>query len=538
MLLLLLMYISPLVATALFWHAHRATGGKAAWEVLQSASDGRSAHIRPAAAALVFAAVLVAAAVGAGGGVAFVIGLVVAVLAAAVAYADSDAALEKAVADSGTLTTTGLWTESLAIALAPAALATGCVGALAWFFADPAGAAVLAAFAAGVSAGALFIGMTFGAVVPGADAAPGTSSASVRLAVTLSATTALHSHLPAVVAALMVAATAEPETLLPLGGLLAETETLRSELLLLPIAISVLSPAVALLAGRFVSSLLKRRGATSLFDLERLAAALAVLLIVALVMASGLAWVVAGAFTVGVAARQLAVVADEASSGSLRVGRRTAPSLLPVLLSAVALAGGEYLAGWYGVALAALGMTATFTSAAACAVARELSAVPGAATGLPSRADLDVAEATVTVTTTLALLVAIAPVLVAESAHRDMALVLMATASPALLLGVLAGAACAATVSDRYAEFDDESDAVSKASRAVVVAAAAPVLAGMVLGAGAAVGVALGFMAWAAASTPLASGPASPRDRLPRSVLLAWGRTMAFAALVGVPLMS
>jgi len=539
-LLLLLMYLAPLVATALFWHAHRATGGKAAWEVLQSAMDGRSAHARPVAGALLFAVVLVAAAVGVRGGVAFVAGVVVAVFAAALAYADSDATLENAGAQPGILTTIHVWSESSSIALAPAALATGCVGALAWFFADPAGVVVLAAFAAGASTGALFIAMTLGAGGSRADAAPGTPAASVRMTVTSSATAALHSHLPAVAAALMVAATAEPEALLSLGGLLAESETLRSELLLLPIAISILSPVVAVLARPLVSSLLERRETASLYDVERLAAVLACLVMVGLVMASGLAWAVAAAFAVGVAARQLAVVADEASSRSIRAGRRTTPSLVPALLSAGAVALGEYLAGWYGITLAALGMTATFASAAACSIARELSALPNDPATLPSSLDLDVAEATVTVTTTLALLVAMAPVLVAESAHRGAALMLMATASPALLLGVVAGAVCAATFSDRYAESDDESDAVSQASRAVAVAAGAPVLAGILLGAGAAVGVALGFMAWAAASAPLASGPGDPassRDRMPRSVLLAWGRTMALATLVGVPIM-
>jgi len=530
------MYLAPFVAMALYWHAHRGVGDASGWSTLQAAAVGRSAYARPVAGALLFAAVVVTGAVGVRGGVAFVAGAALTVFAAALVYSASAAAMENAKENPESGAAARIWSDACAIALAPAALATGCVGALAWFFADPSGAVVLAAFAAGSSAGALLLGMTLSVTGPVPETVTADAgAAATRSTLASSATAVMHSHLPAIAASLMVASTAEPETLLSLGGLLAETETLRSELLLLPIAVSILSPLLALLVGPLFSSLLERRRETSLFDVERLAAALACLAVLALVLASGLAWVVAAAFVTGVVARQLALVADESSVRSVPAGRHESPSLLPALVSVAALACGEQLAGWYGMTLVALGMTATFASAAACATARDL-----ATTTSMTRAELGAADATVSLTTTLALLVAMAPVLVADVAHRGAALTLMATASPALLLGAVVGAAAAATLSERYAESDNEGDAVSKASQAVVVAAGAPALAGILLGAGAAVGVVLGFVAWAAAAAPLAgarSDGSPSRDRMPRSLMLAWGRTMAIAALVGIPIM-
>jgi hypothetical protein len=81
---------------------------------------------------------------------------------------------------------------------------------------------------------------------------------------------------------------------------------------------------------------------------------------------------------------------------------------------------------------------------------------------------------------------------------------------------------------------------VRQAAEAVAIAAGLPVLAGVSFGGGAAVGIALGFAAWAVASAPAVSmedASGTSRSRMPESVLLAWGRTMALAALVGAPLM-
>lgn len=522
------MYVAPLIALALYWQAQRSAQGPTAWQTLASVVEGRTSYLRPVGAAFLFATVAFSAAVGVRGGVAFFVGCAMAVFAAALSYVAPKPPTE--VGADGLTSAAGIWSQATSIALAPAALSAGCIGALAWFFADPSGVVVMAAFAAGTSAGALFLGLSI--VEPEVAIFPERDT-SMQRALSRSATGALHSHLPAVAAVLMVAATAEPEALLSLGGLLAETETLRSELMLLPIGISVLSPVLTLIASPFVASLLERRRFVALFDVERIAAMLAGFMIVTVVMMSGLAWAVAASFAVGIVARQLAVVADEIASRSVR---RTVGMFVPAALAAGAVVGSEHLAGAYGVALAALGATATFASAAACATARELSSAKNLLASRPG----DVADSTVTVITTLALLVAIAPVAVAESMRRGDPWMMVATAAPVLLFGVLAGSACASALADRYARSDDEAEAVSKASRAVAIAIGAPVLAGIALGAGAAVGVALGFMAWAAASAPLAAGSGgdtSTREGMPRTMLLAWGRTMALAALVGVPIM-
>src|SRR6185369_4118364 len=116
----------------------------------------------------------------------------------------------------------------------------------------------------------------------------------------------MQAHLAAVAAALLIAATAEPESLLWLGGLLAETETLRSELLLLPIAITLIVPMVAAAAGPLLAGMLERRGPTALPSVERTAAVATTLAVLALVPLCGLAGSVAAAFACGAAARQLA----------------------------------------------------------------------------------------------------------------------------------------------------------------------------------------------------------------------------------------
>lgn len=77
------------------------------------------------------------------------------------------------------------------------------------------------------------------------------------------------------------------------------------------------------------------------------------------------------------------------------------------------------------------------------------------------------------------------------------------------------------------------------AALAVVATVALPALAGMLFGSGAAFGAALGFAAWAAATSPSPS-PAEGEDAstMRRGLTLAWARTMALAALVVVPLMN
>jgi hypothetical protein len=536
-LLLLVMYLSPVIGLSLYWYAQRTSSGETAWETLAAATAGRAGLLRPVLGAFAFAAAVVAIATGARGGVAFLFGALTAAVAVALASSTGLAAMQdEDEAQVGVLPT---WADASTLATSIGAVAVGAIGAIAWFFADPAGAVVLAAFAAGASSAALFV-----AIVVGTSDEPdrgegllALAASMRRRALSVSATASLHSHLAALAAVLMIAATGEPESLLALGGLLAETETLRSELLLLPIAVSVLAPIVALLAAPVLSALGPRRGEASLYDLERAAAVLSAVLMVALVSMSGLSWAIAGAFTVGLGARQLANVADEARSRRYSAGSPVAPSLAPAFVSAVALLLGDHLAGWYGMTLVALGMTATFVSAAACAATRELSALTGRG---QAPTELSIGEATATVAATLALLVASAPVIAVFSAQRGEVLTLVATAAPALLLGAVAGASAAQAFSRRYAEAGDESEAVRHAAEAVVIAVGFPALAGVCFGGGAAVGVALGFAAWAAASAPVVSGEeasGTPRTRMPDSVLLAWGRTMALAALVGAPLM-
>jgi hypothetical protein len=536
-LLLLVMYLSPVIAASLYWYAQRTSSGPTVWETLASAAQGRGALLRPTAGAFAFAAAVAALGAGARGGVAFVLGVVVAAVAAALASSTGHAAMQDE--DDGEAAALPTWADASTLATSIAAVAVGAIGALAWFFADPAGTIVLAAFAAGVSSAGLFV-----AIVIGTSEAPGHgegllahAASERRRALVVSTTAALHSHLPALAAALLLAATAEPESLLPLGGLLAETETLRSELLLIPIAVTVLAPIVALLASPVLSSLGPRRGEASLFDLERAAAVLSALTMALLVGVSGLSWAIAGGFAAGLVARQLAIAADESRSRRYSAGRPTAPSLAPALVAAGALLVGDYLAGWYGMALVALGMTATYVSSAAGAATRELSALTGRG---QAPAELSLGEAAATIAATLALLVACAPAIALFSAQRGEVLTLVATASPALLLGGVAGAAVAQALSRRYADPAGEGEAARGAAEAVAIAIGLPALAGVCFGGGAAVGVALGFAAWAAASAPVESNEGAsglPRTRMPESVLLAWARTMALAALVGVPLM-
>lgn len=546
MLILLLLYLAPVLATALFWHAQRTHEGPGAWDSLVSGIRGRGVHARAVVGALFLAVAVVTAEAGPRGAAAFLLGVLLSVQLSALAHAASGM-LERAMDDDPS-TTADLWTASFGAAQAPAALAAGVLAVLAWFFGDPAGAVVLLTFVTGVAAGALFLGMVLGAPVepremPGTlrDAGPATERGRFRRGVVSAATGPVHLHLPAVAAALLIAATAEPESLLYLGGLMAETETLRSELLLVPIAVCVLSPVLAFVGGPLFGRVLEHRAAVSLFWMERLAAVLAGLVVVALVLASGLAWVVGAAFVVGLAARQLAVAADELATRTRRYAALTTPSLAPALLSAAAVACGDHLAGTFGVALVALGMTATFASSAAAATAWETSGNRGVVDDRAAGRPNALCESTAGVTVGLALLAAVAPVLLADASHRGLAVALVVTAAPALLVGVVAGAACAATASRRFARPDSEAEAVGHASRAVVLAFGVPALAGMLLGAGAAVGAALGFVAWATADRCITGGPGQEEDgavAMPGALVSAWGRTMALATVVGVPLMN
>ena len=268
--------------------------------------------------------------------------------------------------------------------------------------------------------------------------------------------------------------------------------------------------------------------------------------VAAVVLLGGLSWTLAGAVAVGLAARQFALLADE---GALRASRAArvlpgGPAMLPAVVAALALAAGERMAGVYGIALVALGMTATFASAAACGVSRALFAARHRLPVQASAAGASSADAATSLAVTLALLVASGPVLVAESVRRGLVVDLVVSAAPALLLGTVVGAAAAASWSSRLAMAGDEGDAVRRAALSVAATAVVPALAGFGFGSGAAFGVALGFTAWAAASSPTATRTGNVEDdrpveeaRLRRSVMLAWARTMALAALVAAPLM-
>lgn len=497
--LLLVLYLAPVLAAVLFWRAARRLPDVSVWRTLVAACEGRGALARSLAGAAVVATAVAALGTGPGGALAFLLGAALVALTSALA-ASVARSEDAAQPDSG---------ATLAQALSAASV--GALGALAWFFADPAGIEVLAAFAAGSSSAALFLAMS-----PGVREAVAQAGAPIP------------SHLAAVAAATMVAATAEPDALLPLGGLLAETETLRSELLLLPIAVTVISPLVAAGAAMAATAPGGRGLADVLAALERWTALLSAVVMLLLVGVSGLAWSVAAAFAIGLAARQSAVLLEEFAERSRFRTRKDTPPLATSLVSAAAIVCGERLAAGYGATLVALGMTAGFASAAAAAATRAMASTDRTAPG----AGVDPVETAATVATGLALLVAASPALVSAGAQHGIAPSFFATAAPALLAGVLAGAVCAAAAA-RMAAPEDDADAVASASRAVAIAAALPAAVGMSLGAGAAVGVAMGFLAWSAAS---AAG--EDDARLPRPVLLAWGRTMAISLLVAVPILS
>ena len=536
------MYLSPFVAVALFWRSQSVTanlagdapdGGPTAWSVLKDALSGRVALLRPVAAAAVASVLLVMAAEGFAAGVAFAAGAAFAVVFAVLARASMLSAVAHGVAEGSNAD----WAEGSGIALGLASLVAGGVGAFAWFFADPSGAIVLVAFLLGASSAGLFVALTGGAPADESSAASYSPNLRSIEASIWSAPAPMHVAVAAVASALMVASTAEPGTIVGFGSPGVEPETLRSELLLLPVTITLVSPVVAMLTA----TLVRRAGTGEYFLAERVAALLTAFVVVAVVLAGGLSTAVSGALLAGLAARQALLLRDEQALRARRSGRviRGGSSFLPAFVAAVAVGGGFREAGAYGVALVALGMSATYATASACGIARDLHAIRAR---LPRRAgagDAGAGDTAGSLAATLALLVASGPVLVAESLHRGMPVDLAVTAAPSLLLGAVVGAAAAGQWSQGLLGAATEQETVRMAALAVVATVALPALAGMLFGSGAAFGAALGFAAWAAATSPSPS-PAEGEDAstMRRGLTLAWARTMALAALVVVPLMN
>jgi hypothetical protein len=518
--LLLTMYLAPFVALALFLRARSrwASAGGAfaatdsaesgAWQTLRAAAAPRLGLATPVVASFALGVAVAWCAAGLSGAIVFSVGVLVSAFAAALVHAGRVAADGQEVRLR--------WNRSVALAQTLAAIQAGSLGALAWFFADPAGAIVLVVFAAGASATLLFVRVA----APSPDAESGAESPS--------AAWAMSSHLAAFAAAVMVAACAEAESLLPLGGLLAETETLRSELLLLPIAITLLSPLASAVAGPLAPRLFARSDDAGSFALERIAAVAMAVFLLGLVHWSGLSSSVAWTLLIGLAARQVAGLADEAAfrGGAGSYGIRSGTSAMPAIIAALAMLAGHGLAGIYGIALVALGMTSTFVAAGSAGNLRG----PAGASPLAN------ANATTAVAATLAVVAALAPVLAVASLRGGDALpsnLSDTLAAPALLAGVLAGAASAGSLSIRLSAGNGEDDRVRNAARVVAAAVLLPLLTSTVAGSAAASGMVLGFVAWAAASRVARRGP----DGFGRPVLLAWGRVMALFALMSAPLM-
>ena len=463
---LLLMYLSPLLAVTFYWRARRTMAAGATGVVdadvsvftlpdaLRLMVEGRAALVRPVIFAAGFCGVLVACAtsVPAFGG--FLLGSGVAVFTAVLSYS---AVLEygpgpSAAEDEFPPSEASGYASALAIALA--SVLAGGVGTLSWFFADPSGALVLASFAMGGSAGALFASLVLAASPHQEDVVPLSSrllsESGGREMARLALTGGLQSHLAALAATLLVAASARPETLLRLGGLGAESETLRSELLVFPIALTVLLPVWVALTSMLSGSLFSGMASRRTFSTERIDALLWSALVVSMAQVAGLSWNVSGAFVVGVLARQLAGLANVGRKQSWDVLSRDVPSAVPALVACGALLAGAHLADEYGVALAALGMTTAHGISTASFAARQFSEISVSSQRL-WRHDSNVPSTSADVAVVLALLVAAAPVLSSEAIHRGVVLSLWTTAAPALLLGVIVGAASASVASRRCA---------------------------------------------------------------------------------------
>jgi hypothetical protein len=540
-----MLYLAPFLSLALFWRARamgsgpvpagterEASDGPGMVEVTRSALAGRLPLARPVGGGLLVIAILVGAAAGPAAASWTLAGAIFGVLGAALGRSSALAAGKR----SGGEEEDVVWVEACALALGLSSMSAGAIGGAAWFFADPSGVVVLAAFLLGASCSVLFL--DFATARLGETEADEASPSGTQVGFASLLPAPLPCHFATVAAALLVAATAEPESILGLGGLLAETETLRSELILLPVAVTLLSPLVAALTSPLTSRLPRRGGAGEFFDSERAAAVAMAVGLLAVVLLAGLAWSVSGALLIGLGARQLVLCSDERALRARRAGRvvRRAPSAGSALVAAVALAAGAQLAGGYGLALVALGMTATFASASACALARELFELRARRYPYPHRLPCESAEAAETtgsLAATMSLLVASGPVLVAESVQRGMVVDLVVAASPALLLASVVAAAAAGHWSLRLAELSDEHAGLRGAVQAVAATVALPALAAAVFGAGAAFGVALGWAAWAA------TAPALPPEGVGRpagACGMAWARTMAMAALVCAPL--
>lgn len=506
MLLLLVLYASPFLAVLLFWRTQRTVLALPApveaeagspWTTLRTAMTARIDLVRPGLGAFAALAALAALSAGAAAGVSVLVG---AAMTGVVTALGSVARTPVASAMGGAQA----WKDSLAAAVAEAAVVCGGIGVLALFFADPSGAPVLAAFALGAATAALFADIVVGATSSG--------GATTFLA-------PLRSHLATFCAALAMAATAPAEELLPLGGLLAETETLRSELLLLPVALVVLSPLVAAASSPLVAMLVDRKGVAGVDGAGRLATLLATVAMALVVSLTGLSWNLLLAYSVGLAAREAVFALETVTARASRLAGGP-PAMLAPMAAAIAFCAAAEVAGGYGVAVAASAMTTTWVSSAASAAVSRALGEPAHDVAGAASADFSAA---------LALLVATASAVVTQCARDGLAVEQVVVFAPSLLAGAVGGAAFGASLAGRFAEVEDEREAVAAASRAVVATAAAP-LVGVILGPGGAVGVALGVLAAAAASSrpgPSRGGP----------VALAWATTAAMATLVAVPLM-
>lgn len=580
------MYLAPLVAVLSWWWSRpRAVAGA----VEDFAGGGASRLLREVVveagglrlsvlAAFAAASLVPGAAIGLGGLLVFLAGVMLSAVVAATVVARAGEVADRAVAafsGGGSVDLLReLWSDTSSIALAVSASMTGAVGALAWFFADPAGAVMIGAFSAGTTAGALFL------VVSGVsrwtdEGSVRDGTTRVEVASLMLSAELVSLHIAAVAATVLVAALGPAESLLWLGGLSAETETLRSDLLLFPLALMAIGPILALVVAPLTASLLARRGARALFDAERGLSLLLALVAFSLVSVCGLGWAVAGAFSIGLAARQLLLILDAAVHHGSDLGRPR-PGGIGLVAAVVVFAAADQVGGWYGVALAALGMTSTFVPAIASAIARGALAAAVPDDG-PAEAGFGAADGTSGLVTTLAVLVAFATAATSASLREGLLPVPMMAVSVTFLSAVLAGAALSRTFAALMANvgFDglhDASAGVRFAARATFAAVLVPAAVGWCFDSPAALGLLVGFMVgvddrWPRdvrvgvfATQPAArslhapgGGTGLPEGDLPASASArdascsrlaaeamasrAWGRAMALSALAAAPLM-
>lgn len=580
------MYLAPLVAMLSWWWARprpvvvagEDVGARGPLPLLREVVAEAGGLRLPVVAAFVAGSLVPGAAIGVGGLLVFLAGVLFSAVVAATVVARAGEVADRAVdafSGGGSVDLLReLWSDTSSIALAVSASMTGAVGALAWFFADPAGAVMIGAFSAGTSAGAVFLVVS--GVSRWTDDGPGRDgTAQVEVSALAFSAELVSLHIAAVAAAVLVAALGPAESLLWLGGLTAETETLQSDLLLFPLALMAIGPILALVAAPVTATLLTRRGARALFEAERGLALLFALVAFALVSVCGLGWAVAGAFSIGLAARQMLLVIDAAVHHGSDFGRPR-PGGIGLVVAIAVFAAADQVGGWYGVALAAIGMTSTFAPAIASATARGAlaAAVPddggveagsGAAGGASS------------LVTILAVLVAFATAVTSASLREGLLPVPMVAMSVAFLSALLAGAALSRTFASQLANvgFDglhDASAGVRFAARATFAAVLVPAVAGWCFDSPAALGLVVGFAAgvddcWprevriggfaaqavarsahapsdgsgipGAAPPGSASARGASCSRLVAEAMAsrAWGRAMALSALATAPLM-